>query len=47
MPSQVVWFRDLEFTKDGKMCTSNSNLPAYAHEDGLPAFFCIDPDYQQ
>ena len=46
MPSRVVWFRDLEFTKDGKMCTSNSNLPAYAHEDGLPAFFCIDPEYQ-
>ena len=44
MPSRVVWFRDLEFTKDGKVCTSNSNLPAYAHEDGLPAFFCLDPD---
>ena len=44
MPSRVVWFRDLEFTKDGKVCTSNSNLPAYAHEDGLPAFFCIDPE---
>lgn len=46
MPSRVVWFRDLEFTEDGKVCTSNSNLPAYAHEDGLPAFFCINPDYQ-
>ncbi len=46
MPSRVVWFRDLEFTKDGKVCTSNSNLPAYAHEDGLPAFFCLNPDYQ-
>ncbi len=46
MPSRVVWFRDLEFTKDGKVCTSNSNLPAYAHEDGMPAFFCIDPDYR-
>ncbi|MBT4521347.1 MAG: hypothetical protein HOC23_15210 [Halieaceae bacterium] len=45
MPSQVVWFRDLEFTTEGEVCTSNSNLPAYAHEDGLPAFFCLDPDY--
>lgn len=44
MPARVVWFRDFEFTKDGQVCTSNSNLPAYAHEDGLPAFFCIDPD---
>jgi hypothetical protein len=44
MPSRVVWFRDLEFTEDGQVCTSNANLPAYAHEDGLPAFVCIDPD---
>lgn len=44
MPSRVVWFRDFDFTEDGKVCTSNSNLPAYAHEDGLPAFVCIDPD---
>jgi len=44
MPSRVVWFRDFEFTTDGQVCTSNSNLPAYAHEDGVPAFFCIDPN---
>lgn len=44
MPSRVVWFRDFEFTEDGQVCTSNSNLPAYAHEDGVPAFFCIDPN---
>ncbi len=44
MPSRVVWFRDFEFTEDGQVCTSNSNLPAYAHEDGVPAFFCIDPE---
>lgn len=47
MPSRVVWFRDFEFTSDGQVCTSNSNLPAYAHEDGLPAFVCLDPDFQQ
>lgn len=44
MPSKVVWFRDFDFTQDGKVCTSNANLPAYAHEDGVPAFFCIDAD---
>jgi len=44
MPSRVVWYRDFEFTKDGQVCTSNSNLPAYAHEDGLPAFMCLDPE---
>ena len=44
MPNRVIWFRDLEFTEDGKVCTSNSNLPAYAHEDGVPAFVCLDPE---
>ena len=44
MPTRVVWFRDFEFTKDGQVCTSNSNLPAWAHEDGLPNFTCIDPN---
>ncbi len=44
MPNKVIWFRDLEFTEDGKVCTSNANLPAYAHEDQLPAFVCIEPE---
>lgn len=44
MPNRVIWFRDFEFTEDGRVCTSNSNLPAYAHEDKLPAFVCIQPD---
>jgi virginiamycin B lyase len=29
--------------KDGKVCSSSSNLPAYAIEDGLPSFICVDP----
>lgn len=44
MPNRVIWFRDFDFTRDGKVCTSNSNLPAYAHEDGVPAFVCIEPE---
>jgi streptogramin lyase len=44
MPNRVIWFRDLEFTEDGKVCTSNSNLPAYAHEDKVPAFICLEPE---
>jgi virginiamycin B lyase len=43
-PSRVTFLRDLEFTQDGKVCSSNSNLPAYAHEDQVPAFICIDPE---
>jgi streptogramin lyase len=44
MPNRVIWFRDLEFTEDGKICASNSNLPAYAHEDRVPAFICLEPE---
>jgi virginiamycin B lyase len=44
MPNRVIWFRDLDFTTDGQVCSSNSNLPAYAHEDGVPAFVCIEPE---
>jgi virginiamycin B lyase len=43
-PTRVTFLRDLEFTQDGKVCSSNANLPAYAHEDQVPAFICIDPD---
>lgn len=43
-PTRVTWLRDLVFTEDGKVCSSSSNLPAYAIEDGLPSFICIDPD---
>ena len=43
-PTRVTWLRDLVFTKDGKVCSSSSNLPAYAIEDGVPSFICLDPD---
>ena len=43
-PTRVTWLRDLVFTEDGKVCSSSSNLPAYAIEDGVPSFICIDPD---
>ena len=42
-PTRVTWLRDLVFTKDGKVCSSSSNLPAYAIEDGVPSFICVDP----
>ncbi|MGB8224135.1 MAG: carboxypeptidase regulatory-like domain-containing protein [Polyangiales bacterium] len=43
-PTRVTWLRDLVFTDDGKVCSSSSNLPAYAIEDGLPSFICLDPE---
>ena len=42
-PTRVTWLRDLVFTKEGHVCSSSSNLPAYGIEDGRDAFFCLDP----
>lgn len=43
LPTRVSFLRDLVFTEDGKICSSNSNLPAYAIEGGLGGFVCLDP----
>ena len=42
-PTRVSVFRDFSFTSDGRICTSQSNLPAYAIEGGVPSYLCIDP----
>ncbi|HQR24055.1 MAG TPA: carboxypeptidase regulatory-like domain-containing protein [Steroidobacteraceae bacterium] len=42
-PTRVTVLRDFSFTKDGKVCSSQSNLPAYAIEGGVPSYLCIDP----
>ena len=43
LPTRVNYMRDLVFTQDGKICSSNSNLPAYGIEGGLGGFICLDP----
>lgn len=43
LPTRVSYLRDLVFTEDGKICSSNSNLPSYAIEGGLGGFICLDP----
>ena len=42
-PSRVTVLRDWAFTKDGRACSSTSNLPAYGMEDGVDSFICINP----
>ncbi|NJD31549.1 MAG: hypothetical protein FIB04_06655 [Gammaproteobacteria bacterium] len=42
-PTRVTVLRDFSFTKDGKVCSSQSNLPAYAIEGAVPSYLCIDP----
>jgi len=44
LPTRVTFLRDLIFTEDGKICASNSNLPAYAIEGGRPLMLCLDPN---
>ncbi len=44
IPTRVTFLRDFSFTKDGKVCSSQSNLPAYAIEGALPSYLCIDPE---
>ncbi len=47
MPTRVTWLRDLVFTKDGGVCSSSSNLPAYGIEGGLASFVCLYPDGEE
>ena len=42
-PTRVTVLRDFAFTEDGRVCSSSSNLPAYAIEDQRPSIICIDP----
>lgn len=44
LPTRVSFLRDLVFTQDGKICSSNSNLPSYSIEGGVGGFICLDPD---
>lgn len=44
LPTRVSYLRDLVFTQDGKICSSNSNLPSYAIEGGLGGFICLNPE---
>jgi virginiamycin B lyase len=44
LPTKVTWLRDMSFTKDGAVCSSSSNLPAYGIEGGLASFICMYPD---
>ena len=43
IPTRVTFLRDFSFTKDGRVCSSQSNLPAYAIEGGVPSYLCVDP----
>lgn len=43
-PTRVTVLRDFSFAADGSVCSSSSNMPAYAIEDGRPNIICIQPE---
>ena len=46
VPLRGTYTRDMTFTEDGRICTSNNPLPAAALEGGVLEIICIDADYQ-
>jgi hypothetical protein len=44
MPLRGTYTRDMSFTKDGRVCTSNNPLPQAALEGGTLELICIDPE---
>jgi len=45
MPLAGTYTRDMTFSADGKVCSSNNPLPPAALEGGVLEIFCIDPEY--
>lgn len=46
MPLAGTYTRDMTFTKEGWVCTSNNPIPPMALEGGVLENICIDPNYQ-
>lgn len=44
MPLQGTYTREVTFTREGKVCTSNNPIPIAALEGGVAELICIDPD---
>lgn len=45
MPLAGTYTRDMTFSADGQVCSSNNPLPPAALEGGVLEIFCIDPMY--
>jgi len=44
LPLRGSYTREMSFTKDGKICTSNNPFPAGALEGGVPELICLSAD---
>jgi streptogramin lyase len=46
VPLRGTYTRDMTFTAEGHVCTSNNPIPAPALEGGVLQIICLDPDYR-
>lgn len=44
LPTQVTYTREIDFDEQGRVWTSNSNLPTWQIEDARPKLIRLDPD---
>ena len=44
LPTQVTYTREIDFDDEGRVWTSNSNLPTWQIEDAAPKVIRLDPD---
>jgi virginiamycin B lyase len=45
LPTRVTYTREIDFDEQGRIWTSNSNLPAWQIEDGTPRILRLDPSF--
>ena len=43
LPTRVTYTREIDFDREGRIWTSNSNGPAWQIEDGVPRVLRLDP----
>jgi streptogramin lyase len=46
LPTRVTYTREIDFDAQGRVWTSNSNLPAWQIEGGMPRILRLDPTFQ-
>lgn len=46
LPTRVTYTREIDFDSQGRVWTSNSNLPAWQIEGGMPRILRLDPSFQ-
>ncbi len=44
LPTRVTYTREIDFDEEGRVWTSNSNLPAWQIEGGMPRILRLDPN---